>query len=110
MDNLPVPPHHPPPICAQVIRVSDVDEMRALFSSWQGRFEQFTSGRFQGTIQLVIGSLVRIFSTEANQRMQLRGHDAGGLISFYLVTGSCVPCIWQGRRLDLGPETARHST
>ena len=83
--------------------------MRAIFTTWHGRFEQLTSGRFQGTVQVVLGSLVRIFSTEANQRMFFRGHDTGGLISFCPVTDSAADCIWQGRRYDQGQLAVKRS-
>lgn len=76
--------------------------MRAIFSTWQGRFKQITSGHFQGTIQLVVGSLVRIFSVEANQRMIIRGLDSSGLFTFCPVTSSGSSCIWQGRHYDPG--------
>ncbi len=97
-----VPNQQQPQTGAQVIRLSDAGEARALFINLDGRFEQFTRGRFKGTIQLAQGRMVRIFSVEANQRLLLRGHDTADLISFYPVTASCTPCIWQGRRLDLG--------
>lgn len=83
--------------------------MRAIFSTWQGRFEQFTSGRFQGTIRIAQGNLVRVFSVEANQRMVVRGLDSSGLCTFCPVTDSAASCIWQGRHYDSGQLAIKRS-
>ncbi|MGE3777067.1 MAG: helix-turn-helix domain-containing protein [Pirellulaceae bacterium] len=87
---------------AQVIPLADFDEVGALFSNWQGRFEQISSGRFEGVLRVVQGGLVRTIEIKANQRLSLRGHDASDMFSIFPVTAGNCGSLWEGRRLSPG--------
>jgi len=100
MPESPSPSIGPPG--ARVIPLSDFSQASAMFASWRGQFEQISSGRFNGTLRVVRGGLVRIIVIEANQRVLIRGHDAGGLFSVYPVTDGNAGSVWQGRRLTPG--------
>lgn len=87
---------------ARVIRLTEFEQVAGLFGRWQGRFEQISGGRFEGTLRVVSGRLVRVIGIEANQRVLIRGHDAAGLFSVYPVTPGNAADLWQGRRLAPG--------
>lgn len=57
---------------ARVIPLSDIDisEGSVFFPNWRGRFEQISRGRFNGTIWVVRGGLVRIVESASNQRVR----------------------------------------
>lgn len=73
-----------------------------MFANWRGQFAQISRGRFEGTIRIVRGGLVRTIGIEANQRVLIRGRDAAGLFSVYPVTDGNAGSLWQGRRLTPG--------
>lgn len=86
----------------RAIPLTDIDQLRALFSNWRGKFEQLSAGRFAATLQVVRGDRVRAIAIDANQRVILRGADAADRVSLYPVTAACGASLWQGRRLDPG--------
>lgn len=87
---------------ARVIRLTEFEQAAGLFNRWEGRFEQISGGRFEGTLRVVRGRLLRAIGIEVNQRVLVRGHDAGGLISVYPITPGNAADLWQGRRLAPG--------
>jgi AraC family ethanolamine operon transcriptional activator len=86
----------------RAISLTDIDQLRALFSNWRGKFEQLSAGRFAATLQVVRGERVRAIAIDANQRVILRGADGPDRFSIYPVTNACGTSLWQGRRLDPG--------
>jgi len=100
MSESPLPTLGPPG--ASVIRLADFEAASALFGNWQGRFEQVSSGRFAGTLQVVCGGFVRIIGISANQRVRLRGHDVARLFSVFPITGGNAGSLWQCRQLTPG--------
>ncbi|MBP3959946.1 helix-turn-helix domain-containing protein [Gemmata sp. G18] len=93
-------PAQPPVALARSL--SDFDQLAAFYSGWSGRFEQLSSGRFDGTLSLARGRAGRIVSVDLNQTVLARGRGAPGLFSLYTVTPANAGGIWQGRRLDPG--------
>lgn len=93
-----------PSIPAAVRRISltDFDQVESCFSSWQGRIEQLSSGRFSGSLQVVQGSLVRLMAIEANQQVLLRGRNPGEMFSVYPVNTGNSGSVWQGHQLTPG--------
>lgn len=83
-------------------RLSDFDQVSGFFAGWEGRFEQLSSGRFEGHLSLVRGREVRLVSLEANQVLLARGRRAPGLFTLYTVTPANAGGIWHGHRLDPG--------
>lgn len=84
------------------IPLTDIDQLRALFSNWRGSFKQLSAGQFSARLQVVRGERIRAIAIKANQRVILRGADAPDRVSFYPVTEACGASIWQGRRLAPG--------
>ena len=97
-----VPRQPPSPTGAGVIGLTDFAEVSSFFSSWQGQFDQFSCGRFAGTLDVVRGRVVRIARIECNQQVSLRGRDAAGLFSIYPVIAGNATSMWQGLRLTPG--------
>lgn len=87
---------------ARLIHLSDFEQIGAVFTSWQGRFEQLSSGRFEAALRVVRGGRVRVSGIEANQRVVIRGHDTAGVFSVYPVTAANAASVWQGRQLAPG--------
>jgi AraC family transcriptional regulator, ethanolamine operon transcriptional activator len=87
---------------AKVLPLNDFDQGKRFFSDWQGQIEQISSGKFEGRIEVVRNSLVRIVQVVSNQRVLARGHDASGLLSVYPVTSENAGDLWQGYRLSPG--------
>lgn len=87
---------------ARVIPLTDFDQLSPLFSNWQGRFEQLSSGRFEGMLRVVQGRTVRVLAIAGNQRVMLRGREAAKLFSVYPVIAENATSVWQGRRLRPG--------
>lgn len=94
-------PLHAAPFAAS-IRLTGCEQVSSVFAGWQGEIEQISSGRFEGTLQIVGGGLVRILDIEGNQKIRLQGHHTSGLISAYPVIAGCAANVWQGRRLAPG--------
>lgn len=90
------------PPAALARRLSDFDQLAAFFPAWTGRFEQLSTGRFEGSLSLVRGRAVRLAAVAANRAVLLRGRGAPGLFGLYLVTPENADGIWQGRRLAPG--------
>lgn len=87
---------------AMVIPLADFGEVGSLFANWQGRFEQISSGRFEGTLRVVQGGLVRLIGITTNQRLSLRGNDASDMFSIFPVTAGNCGSLWEGHRLSPG--------
>lgn len=100
MPDSPLPTPDPP--AAYAVRLTDFEAAAALFTSWRGRFEQLSGGRFEAALRVVRGGTVRVVGIEANQRVLVRGHDAAGLFSAYPVTDGNAADLWQGHRLPPG--------
>jgi AraC family transcriptional regulator, ethanolamine operon transcriptional activator len=90
------------PVLAFTQDLSDFDQLAAFFVGWEGRFEQLSSGRFEGSLSVVRGRTVRLVSVACNQSILARGRRAPGLFTLYTVNPSNAGGIWQGRRLDPG--------
>ena len=97
----PPEPHLTQPI-ASVIPLADFGEAGSLFANWRGRFEQISSGRFEGTLRVVQGGLVRVIEITTNQRLSIRGNDASDMFSIFPVTAGNCGSLWEGRRLSPG--------
>ncbi|MFO0848361.1 MAG: helix-turn-helix domain-containing protein [Gemmataceae bacterium] len=97
-----VRPPPPPPPGARVIRLTEIDQAAAFFAAWQGRLEQLSRGRFEGSLRVVHTGTVRLVAADANQRLRLSGRDAAGLCSVHLVTPENAAALWHGRRLEPG--------
>lgn len=82
--------------------LSDFDQLAAFFVGWEGRFEQLSSGTFEGRLSVVRGRTVRLVSVEGNQSILARGRRAPGLFTLYAVNPSNAGGLWQGRRLEPG--------
>ena len=82
--------------------LSDFDQVAGFFAGWDGRFEQLSSGRFEGRLSLVRGREVRLVSLQCNQVLLARGRLAPGLFALYAVTPANAGGLWQGRRLTPG--------
>lgn len=88
----------PPP----VERIRDFDHLVQLFPRWEGRFEQLSYGRFQGTLLVSRGRQIRTHLATADQSILVRGREGPGVLSITLVLPESAGCVWQGRRLDSG--------
>jgi len=95
---------HPPsiPTAARMVSLTDFDMVKSCFSNWQGRIEQLSSGRFNGVLRVVQGSVVRLLAIEGNQQVLLRGGDAADMFSVYPVTAGNAGSVWRGHRLTPG--------
>ena len=92
-------PRQPPsPTGARVLRLTDFEQASSLYSSWQGRFEQLTRGRFEGALRVVRGGVIRVAAIAGNQSVRIRGRDSVGLISVWPVIAGNAGCVWNGRR------------
>ena len=84
------------------IRIADFDCLSQLFSSWQGSFEQLSCGRFEGTLQIVHGQLLKAHQGTGNKAIRVCGREEPGVHTLALVLPDSAGCIWQGRRLESG--------
>lgn len=90
-----------------VKRITDFDDLVQLFTQWEGRFEQLSCGRFEGTL-LVAGSRhILAHLATANQSMRIQGREGAGICSFSLVVPASVGSVWQHRRIEPGRLVAR---
>src|SRR5262245_21374674 len=76
--------------------------MGTVFGNWQGQVEQLSDGRFEGTIQLVVGRLIRLVASEGNRSIRVRGRDASGLVGIYPLVDGLASAVWAGHRLEIG--------
>lgn len=81
---------------------TDFDHLAAFFTGWDGRFEQVSSGRFEATLRVARGTIVRAASVELNQTILARGRGAPELVTVYPVAARNAGGLWRGRRLDPG--------
>lgn len=91
-----------PPKTSKTLPLRDFDDLTAFYSGWDGRFEQLSTGRFEGELQVVRGPTVRAMSVEYNQAILARGAASPGQCTVYTVTPRNALGIWQGRRLAPG--------
>jgi AraC family ethanolamine operon transcriptional activator len=89
----------PLPVAFKMV-TRDVDDLARLYPDWKGQFQQVSAGRFQGTVQVARGQLVRVFQGAADQVLLTRGASQPGWIDFSLVTTRNQHCRWQGRQYD----------
>lgn len=90
------------PTAAHVVSLTDFDQVKSSFLNWHGRIEQLSSGRFNGALRVVRGSVVRLMAIEGNQQVSLQGRDAADMFSIYPVVTGNADSLWQGRRLQPG--------
>jgi len=81
------------------MRLTNLEELAASFSQWQGQLEQTSSGRFDGTLYVASGKLVRVMKVVANQCVRVRGREAAGMFSAFLIADEKSATLWQGRQL-----------
>ncbi len=87
---------------AGVISLQDFSEVRSMFGDWQGRMEQVSSGRFEGSLQVFGGQLVRLIRIAANQRVTFRGYDSSRVFMAFPVTEKNGESLWYGQRFPPG--------
>lgn len=87
---------------ALLVALNDFDHLSSFFSSWQGRFEQLSTGTFRGTLRVVQTGMLRAVAVDFNQSILLRGRDTAGLCSVYPVDVHNAGCVWQRQRLSPG--------
>ncbi len=92
----------PEPTGGWTLRLTDIDQLAALFLNWQGRIEQISGGQFEADLKLVRGRVVRAVSIRANQRARIRGRDSAGLFWAHAVSAGSAESLWQGHRLAVG--------
>lgn len=95
-------PHRSKSIGGMTLRLGDVDQLAKLFGDWRGQIDQISSGVFDATLRVARGGAVRAFAIQANQRVRIRGGDAGGLVMINPVTAGSAGSLWQGRTLSAG--------
>jgi AraC family transcriptional regulator, ethanolamine operon transcriptional activator len=83
-------------------RITDFEDALRFLSHWQGRIEQLSCGRFEGTIHAASGRHIQAQLASGNQALSIRGRDGPGLCAFSLVLPESSRCIWQNHRLDPG--------
>jgi len=89
-------------------RIGDFDHFVQLFSGWDGRFEQLSCGRFEGTLRVARGQQLHAHLATGNQAIRVRGRERPGVFTIALVLPESAGCVWQGRRLDAGCLVVRH--
>jgi AraC family transcriptional regulator, ethanolamine operon transcriptional activator len=83
-------------------RITDFDDLCAMFSGWQGKFEQCSVGRFEGSLWIGEGRKLQAHLVRVNQSLRVRGREKPGLGSVSLVISESAGSLWHGRRLDPG--------
>jgi AraC family ethanolamine operon transcriptional activator len=84
------------------VDVAEFEKVGSVFAGWQGQIAQLSSGAFEGGMQIVSGEAVRAVAAQGNQRLQLRGRDASGLLAIYPMCARMVQCTWNRGRLEPG--------
>ncbi len=90
------------PIGSRAAQLTDIGQLAAIYSHWEGRIEQISSGNFHAELQIVSGGFFRALSVVANQRVRIRGRDASGLFWINPVSRGSSESLWQGRKLTVG--------
>lgn len=80
----------------------DIDRFAEFFPMWTGRLDQISAGRFQGKLEFLQGSMIRVFTARINQSILLEGHPEAGMFTLYPVTREHSQSLWQRRRLCEG--------
>ena len=84
------------------LRLNDIAQLHSVFSKWSGRFEQLSCGRFDASLQVLQGKLVRAIAIEANQRVLLRGSDSAARVAVHAVSEKNASSWWRGNKLSPG--------
>lgn len=87
---------------AAPLQLTDFDAVGAVFTGWDGRILQLTSGRFEGSIRASRGDTVRAVAAEGNQRLRLLGRDASGALGIYPLNANMAAATWMGQRYTAG--------
>lgn len=90
-------------------RLTEFEQLLAVFGRWEGRFERLTCGPFEGTILAAGGRRARGYLATANQSILARGREAARLVAVVPVLLGSAGCVWQHRRLDPGHLVLRGS-
>jgi hypothetical protein len=89
---------HRSPTAVRVMPLKEFEQGASFFPQWQGVFEQLSLGRFTGKLSVVRAEIIRVVKVETNQRVLLRGRDAGGLCSVFPVVAGNAGNLWHGQR------------
>lgn len=73
-----------------------------LFPGWNGRFEQLSRGRFEGTLQLGRSRRAVAHRATSNQVLRVRGREVAGMLTIAVVLPRSEGSSWQGRHLQAG--------
>lgn len=92
------------------IRISDFDHFVRLFSQWDGKIEQLSCGRFDGSLRVARGRQIQAHLATANQVVRVRGQEGPGKCTVTLVLPESAACLWQRRQLDSGSLVIRDSS
>src|SRR5262245_41122098 len=82
--------------------LSDFDDLAGFFVGWNGRFEQLSTGTFEGRLKLVRGKAIQLVSLDCNQVILARGRRESGLFTVYSVNSTNAGGLWQSQRLAPG--------
>ncbi|MCE9534383.1 MAG: helix-turn-helix domain-containing protein [Planctomycetes bacterium] len=92
----------PPIIGNSKIRINDFDHLVRLLSGWEGKIEQLSRGRFEGTLQVARGQELHAHFAKGNQAILVRGRERPGVVTIALVIPESATCRWQGKQIDAG--------
>jgi AraC family ethanolamine operon transcriptional activator len=101
-DARPQAPAAAEPTRSFALRLTSFDDLARAFARWEGRFEQLSAGRFEGTVAVAQGRHLRVFLVETNQTALARGRDGPGRCLVSLVSPRNARAVWQGRHLGPG--------
>ena len=87
---------------ATQLRLTEFEQIEAVFQGWQGRIEQISSGSFDGAMQVVLGDGLRAVSARGNQRLRVHGRDDAGMLAIYPICERMARFQWNGTRLEPG--------
>jgi len=102
----PEPQRPPEPVFGRSIPVSSFEELGPAFGRFQGRMEQTSQGRFNGTIRFAIGRSVRVMQIDGNQSLRAQGRDDSGMFSAFFEADEESASMWQGRQVTHGQVSA----
>ncbi len=83
-------------------RITDFEDLRQVFSRWEGRFEQLSTGAFRATIRTVRGQSGHAFAIQANQALLVRGSEGSQVRTLTAVLPENTGTLFQGRSVDPG--------
>ena len=87
-------------------QLDDASGFSEIFARWNGQFHQMSRGKFQGSIDVVSGQMVRLFQAKTNQAILTRGMDSE-FATFIPITSRNAATRWSGRKLNRGDLIAK---